>query len=71
MAVPKNIYEVIAARKEAAGQRQVSRGIEEQYFPKEKKTAPEYTGPNPEGYAALKKKTAPKAAAEPEEEPKS
>jgi len=62
MAVPKDIFEVLAARKYAEGQRQVGDAIQKQYFPKEKKTAPEYTGPNPEGYAALKKK--------PEEEPK-
>lgn len=61
--IPKNIYEVIAARKEAAGQKQVSQGITEQYFPKGKPQAPKYTGVDPEGYEALKKKTAPEATA--------
>jgi|10_taG_2_1085330.scaffolds.fasta_scaffold07892_7 hypothetical protein len=61
--IPKNIYEVIAARKEAAGQEPVSKAIQRQYFPKGKPQAPKYTGVDPEGYEALKKKTAPEATA--------
>jgi len=64
--IPKNIHEVIAARKEAAGQEPVSKAIQKQYFPTKPPVstkAPKYTGVDPEGYEALKKKTAPKAIA--------
>jgi hypothetical protein len=65
--LPKSIDEVIASRKQSAGQRQVQQAVNQQYFPEgigQPKTAPQYTGPNPEGYAAMKKKIKEKQEAE-------
>jgi hypothetical protein len=44
--LPKSIDEVIASRKQSAGQRQVQQAVNQQYFPEETgqpKTAPEKT----------------------------
>jgi len=76
--LPKNIHEVLASRKQAAGQKQVQQAVQQQYFPEKigkTKPAPQYTGPNKEGYAAVKKiqerEEAEAAVANSDKEPKS